>query len=311
MRLLSNTFAAAENRVLHYYEVKNNRPPLLLLHAQGTDAMSYKKCLGALSKYFHIYLVDCYGHGKSSRCADGYTLSCIGEDVVRFIERVIGEKTVICGHSSGGLIACYSAAHSDLCCGLLLEDPPLFSCVGDRRLNTYNYVDLSTVCHNYLAEEEKTDFPLYYFMHQYAWNFFPQESREKIRTQMVGLARQNREKHPERDLRVPFWPKAFLEGFKGMQNYDPYFGEAFYSNAFHTGVDYEQLLRDIRCKTLFMKANTTVGADGLVQGALTEEDLENVCRLIPEIRVERFDCGHSIHSEKRKAFITCVTDFVR
>ena len=88
MRLLSNTFAAAENRVLHYYEVKNNRTPLLLLHAQGTDAMSYKKCLGALSKHFHIYLVDCYGHGKSSRCTDGYTLSCIGEDVVRFIERV-------------------------------------------------------------------------------------------------------------------------------------------------------------------------------------------------------------------------------
>ena len=91
-----------------------------------------------------------------------------------------------------------------------------------------------------------------------------------------------------------------------MNEYDPYFGETFYNDSFNANVNYEELLSNIRCNTLFMKANTTIGADGLIQGALTDEDLEQVSKLISNIKVEHFNCGHGIHSEKTKEFIRCV-----
>ena len=55
-----------------------------------------------------------------------------------------------------------------------------------------------------------------------------------------------------------------------------------------------------------MKAKTTIGKDGLIQGALTDEDLEQVIKLISNIKVDYFDCGHGIHTEKPKEFIRSV-----
>ena len=69
-----------------------------------------------------------------------------------------------------------------------------------------------------------------------------------------------------------------------------------------------KLLLNIKCNTLFMKANTTIGEDGLIQGALSDEDLKQVTRLIKNIKVEYFNCGHGIHSEKSKEFIKLVNE---
>lgn len=195
---------------------------LLLIHAQGTNAMSYLKVAKKLSKKFHVILVDCYGHGKSS--------------------------------------------------------------------------------HN-----KEKDFVYYYFMNQYCWNFFPEDSREKIKNKLGEFALRYRKAHPDKTLKVPFWPKKFLEAFKGLNEYDAYFGEAFYDNSFNSGIDYNELLSNIKCNTLFMKAKTVIGEDGLVQGALTDEDLQQVTTLIKNIKVEYFDCGHGIHSEKPKEFIKAIT----
>ena len=103
-----------------------------------------------------------------------------------------------------------------------------------------------------------------------------------------------------------FWPKKFLEGFRGLQNYDPFFGENFYNDSFNANVDYDKLLSNIKCETLFMKAKTTIGADGLIQGALTDEDLEQVNKLISNMNIERFDCGHGIHVDKPKQFVKAI-----
>ncbi|RAP50821.1 MAG: alpha/beta hydrolase, partial [Methanosphaera sp. rholeuAM74] len=100
------------------------------------------------------------------------------------------------GHSSGGLIACYIASNSDVCNNLILEDPPLFSSNGDKRFDYYNYNDLSTVCHEFINQDEESDFVYYYFMNQYAWNFFPDNIREKIRRKSGESALKYRRKHP-------------------------------------------------------------------------------------------------------------------
>jgi hypothetical protein len=91
-----------------------------------------------------------------------------------------------------------------------------------------------------------------------------------------------------------------------MQYYDPRFGECFFDDSFNAGVDYNKLLSRIKCKTLFMKANTTIGEDGLLQGALSDEDLRQVNALIEDMKIERFDCGHGIHTDSPKQFVKAV-----
>ena len=52
-----------------------------------------------------------------------------------------------------------------------------------------------------------------------------------------------------------------------------------------------------------MKAKTTIGEEGLIQGALTDDDLEQVKSLITNMDIEYFECGHGIHIEEPKQFI--------
>lgn len=294
--------------VLQYYEIENRLPPLVLLHAQGVDGKSFATVWKQLARNYHVYSIDCYGHGGSLHDPAQYNVRAIGDAVIHFIENVVGAKTTLLGHSSGGLIAAYVAPRTALCQCLFLEDAPFFSSQGERRKHSYNYMDLSTVCHSFLAQTECTDFVLYYFNHQYAWNFFPEKSREKIRAKLTGMAARYRKKHPDKNLRVPFWPKAALSGFQGMNQYDPLFGESFYNDSFHCGIPHERLLQDISCKTVFMKAKSNTNEDGLLLAALSEEDVQRVSDLIPDCRVARFDCGHGIHLEKPKEFVRCLVE---
>ena len=284
---------------LHYYEAGEGKP-LVFLHAQGTDSTSFGSVIPKLAKQYHVYALDCFGHGKSLHNPKLYTLKACAEAVSDFIREVVKEKCTILGHSSGGLIAAQIAAETNLCERLILEDPPFFSCEGERRFSTFNYVDLSTVCHRFLQSDE-TDFPLFYFENQYAWNFFPEKSRENVREKLTASARKFRTNHPEKNLKVPFWPKYALAGFVGMNNYDPRFGEAFYTNSFNDGLSHAEILKKISCETIFLKAKSAED-NGILMCALSEEDLAEVVRLTL-CSVVRFDCGHGIHIEKKRDFL--------
>lgn len=267
--------------VLNYRELKNDFQPLVLIHAQGVDSTSFENIWTHLSKKYHVYSVDCYGHGKSLHDVRQYNVVDIGQAIISFIEDVVKEKTFLLGHSSGGLIAAYIAFCTELCSCLILEDPPFFSSQGERRKYTFNYIDLSTVCHNYINQSESKDFVMYYFSNQYAWNLFPDQSREKVKQKLIGMAAKYRKKHPDKNLKVIFWPKAALSGFHGMNNYDPLFGESFFNDSFHNGIPHEKILKNIKY-------------------------LKNVSELIADCQIVRFDCGHGIHVENPKKFIECL-----
>ena len=194
----------------------------------------------------------------------------------------------------------------DLCSALVLEDPPFFSCQGERRKSAFNYVDLSTVCHDFLNQSQETDFVLYYFSRQRIWEFFPLQARERLRPRSIAAAAKYRRKHPDRDLRVPFWPRTALAACRGMGRYDPRFGEAFYTNSFYAEIAHGDLLRGIRCKTLFLKAKAVIGQDGLLMAAQNEDDLQRVLSLVPDHSLIRFDCGHGIHIERPKEFVSAI-----
>ena len=306
MKLENCQYKTHDNNIINYYGTDSNNHILLIIHAQSANSSSYSSVIKKLSKKFHLIIIDCYGHGKSSHNKEKYNIISQGDDLIEFIQYKTAEKISILGHSSGGLIACYIASKSDLCNNLILEDPPLFSSVGEKRFNYYNYNDLSTICHNFINQEEEEDFVYYYVMNQYMWNFFPENPRKKIREKSGKSARKYRKEHPDKPLKIRFWPKKFLEAFNGMEQYDPYFGENFYNDTFNCNIDYSKLLSEINCKTLFMKANTKIADDGIIMGALTDENLQQVTALIKNIRVEYFNCGHGIHNEKKKEFVKSV-----
>lgn len=294
--------------LIKYREIENNKPPLVMIHAQGVDSSSFQNVAKTLARKYHVFSVDCYGHGGSLHDPEKYNIVDISDAIAAFISDMAGGSAAVLGHSSGGLIAARIAAEIDLVNYLILEDPPFFVCQGERRFKTYNYIDLSSVCHRYIATDSQDDFPVYYFENQCAWDFFPEKSREKVRPKLTNMARKYRTKHPDKDLKVPFWPKSALAAFQGMNDYDPRFGEAFFSDSFHCGIPHEDMLKKIRCRTLFMKAKTAINDEGILMAALSDEDVERVQRLIPNCRTVRFDCGHAIHLEKPSLFVKCVMD---
>ena len=68
--------------------------------------------LGLLGEQFQAYAVDLRGQGRSSRTPGRYTLDLIGNDLVRFIDGVIGRPTIVAGLSSGGVASAWLSAYA-------------------------------------------------------------------------------------------------------------------------------------------------------------------------------------------------------
>ena len=58
-----------------------------------------------LAEHFEVFAVDLRGQGRSTRTPGRYTLDNMGNDLVRFIDVVIGRPTIVSGLSSGGVLA--------------------------------------------------------------------------------------------------------------------------------------------------------------------------------------------------------------
>ena len=43
MNLINKQYRTSDNNVINYYETENSNPVLLIIHAQGTNAISYAK----------------------------------------------------------------------------------------------------------------------------------------------------------------------------------------------------------------------------------------------------------------------------
>ena len=116
-----------DKSVINYGEGPNNGIPLLLIHGQQVSWQDYSQVLTELSSRYHVFAVDCYGHGGSSKDPKKYTARANSDDIVWFINNVVKDQVVVSGHSSGGLIATLVAATApDMVRGLVIEDAPVF-----------------------------------------------------------------------------------------------------------------------------------------------------------------------------------------
>lgn len=289
---------------LAYAQGPNRGPAVLLLHAQSASWRNYGTVLPALAEHFHVFAVDIAGHGESDRTPGRYDAHTIAGDIVAFIHEVIGGPVILSGHSSGGLIAALVAANApDLVRSLLLEDPPLFSTEPERAPDTFNYIDLATPAHDFLAQDPaasdaETDFPSYYMAHN-AWIRYFGSGGKRI----ASAAKKRRRKHPDRPLSLWFLPPSVNETVAYMHRFDPRFADAFHAFAWQRDLDQEATLRSVSSPTILIHANWRISDDGILEGAMTDDDASRALSVLADARLERVDTGHGFHVARPAHFV--------
>ncbi|MCB8926269.1 MAG: alpha/beta hydrolase [Ardenticatenaceae bacterium] len=289
----------------NYAEGPDNGPALLLIHGQGVDWQNYARVLPDLAAHYHVFAVDCYGHGRSARVPEKYTAAALGSELAQFMREVIGETAVVSGHSSGGLLAVWLAANApDTVRGVVLEDPPLFTTTLPRAAKTWNYVDLATTAHNFVQSSEP-DFVTYQVRHGKFYALF-----KELQPRLTQSVLTYRAKHPHEPVKVFYMPPVMNELWRGLQTYDPQFGVSFYDGSWNDGFDQADALRRIGVPAVLIHTNWQYDEDGILMAAMDDKDAERARSLIPNVEFVKVDSGHGFHFEKPNDFVQIMVNFL-
>ncbi|WP_058270796.1 alpha/beta fold hydrolase [Olsenella massiliensis] len=317
------TYQTPDGRTIAYLEGPDAGEPLLLIHGQMVSKEDYAKVLPELSRRYHVFAVDCYGHGGSSKDPNAYNITTIRDDLVGFMGNVIRARTLVAGHSSGALIAAaVAAAAPGQVSGLLLEDGPFFSTEPGRAQNTLSYKEFRTI-HDFLTQDEETNYTRYYLSHTYMSTLFDSGDGD---TWEPLVKRPFSERIDEGGGVMPIvWyypPEVGLNSLvfltrnlqDGTGTYDLRFGDAFYDFSWFAGFDQEQALRQIACPTLILHvapssatAPSYYDRQGVLISAMDESDARRVHALIARSElIEGYASRHDIHDELPREYVDAV-----
>lgn len=300
--------ARVNDITLSYSEGPDNGPPLVLLHAQFLDWFSYSRVLPVLAKSFHVYDIDYPGHGRTVTPSDyPMTANRIGTDLGDFIEKHIGKPVFITGNSSGGLLAVWLAANRpNIVKAALLEDPPLFSSEYPQIKRTIAYRAFET---SYKGARAHTRDFLLYWIHGNA-KFFERnvgKGTPFLLTEAVKIYRAN---NPGQSAQIGLISNDTIRLLvRGLDEYDPRFGAAFYDGTWNTGFDHAAALRKIDCPVLLVQANYAFLADGTLDGAMSKDEADRAVSLLQNGRYLKVDATHVVNLDKPELFSQLIRSF--
>lgn len=289
----------SDGRVINYGEVANDKPALLLIHGQMSIWEDYALVLPALSEKWHIYAIDVYGHGESTHDESLYYIDVNGDDLIWFIDNVIGEPTVVAGHSNGAITAAYIAASGDPnVVGVVLEDPPLFSTEGEGWEESFSYLDTFKPLHDYDQSDKSECWEAWYLRHCY-WG---QTYMKQIMPMIADDAQKYHDEHPGEPVKIPVLPYQTWYVFQYAMEYDFAYGEHFYDLSWNHGLRHEDILSAINIPCVFIHAKESVDQNGVYQCATSREQAERAANYIGDnCRLIESDTNdhviHSVHSE--------------
>ena len=294
-----------DGSIINYGEVENDRPALLLIHGQMSMWEDYALVLPELSKNWHIYAVDVYGHGESSHDENLYYLDVNGDDLIWFIDHVIGSPTVVAGHSNGAITAAYLAAYGGKnIAGAVLEDPPIFSTEGEGWEESFAYLDTYQPLHDYNESAKKECWEAYYLRNCYWGKLFMKDAMPGI----ADYAEKYHQKHPDEAVRIGFLPSSIWFVFEYAKEYDFAYGERFYDLSWNHGLTHEEILSSIKVPCIYLHAKESISENGTFLCAASREQAERAvsyigdnCRL-----VETDTSDHVIHTVHSDVYITAV-----
>ena len=300
---IEKQYTLQNGRVINYGEVDNDKPALLLIHAQFGMWEDYASVIPKLSESWHIYAVDVYGHGESSHDESLYYLDVNGDDLITFINEVIAEPTVVAGHSNGAITAAYVAAYGgDNIAGAVLEDPPIFSTAGEGWDNSFAYIDTYKPLHEYNLSDKTECWEAYYLRHCYWGKQYVGESGMNY---IADSAQKYRDEHPDAPIRIGLLKSEMLEY---CYKYDTAYGEKFYDLSWTGGFTHEQILERIKVPCVYIHAKEYKDKNGICQCASTNEQAERAVSIIGDNcrLVETDDSRHEIHTLHSQVYIDAV-----
>lgn len=301
-----NDYYTRTGAKLHYKTIRDTADtPLVLIHGQGMCGQDYQSVFEKLSRKYTLYLVDCFGHGESEKNAELYRCNIIGDAIAELIQTVIGKPCVLSGHSSGGILAAYIAGKiPELVKGLLLEDPPFFNVQPGEFENTFVYKDSFLVMHEFMNQTEETEYIVYYLKHGYIYNYLGQSYfGEGWSNRLVAEAREKLKTAPGTIPKPDKISAKSFHGFIYMDKFDKLFSETFYTGKWFDGVNQEDILKSVECPTVYLKAKTKYGKDGVLWAANSEESADKVMVLLKNGCRKTVRSGHDIHFEKPRHFL--------
>jgi len=110
-RSAKGRFVSVHGKPVHYLE-KGQGNPVILIHGYLHNTSAWKRNIDALADKFKVYALDLWGFGYSARLKKPeYSFKLYGDQVVGFMDALNIERASLAGHSMGGGVAVYTAAH--------------------------------------------------------------------------------------------------------------------------------------------------------------------------------------------------------
>lgn len=295
--------------IINYGETDGDGPALLLIHGQMGAWEDYACVLPKLAQNWHVYAIDVYGHGESSHDESLYYIDVNGNDLIWFINNVIGKKTVVCGHSNGALTAAYIAAYGGgLVEGAVFEDPPIFSTQGEGWENCFAYIDTYKVLHEYNNTKKTECWEAYYLRHCYWGKLFMPNAMEGI----ANYAQKYSRNHHGKEVKIFFLPKSITGIFHFVLNYDFKYGEHFYDLSWNHGIKQEDILSDSKVPCVYLHAKERISDNDVYLCAATREQAERAVGYIGDkcTLVETNTSDHTIHSVHSDVYVDTINKFL-
>lgn len=295
--------------IINYGEVENDKPALLLIHGQMGQWEDYATVMPELSKKWHIYAIDVYGHGQSTHKEELYYLDTNADDLIWFIDHVIGQETVVSGHSNGAITAAYIGAYGGKNVkGVVLEDPPVFSTEGEGWEESFAYLDTYQPLHEYDQSDKSECWEAFYLRHCYWGQLYMKDSMPKI----ADYAQSYHDKHPDEEVKIAFLPSSMWFIFKYVKDYDFAYGEHFYDLTWHHGLTQEQIFADLNVPCVYLHAKEGRADTGVYLCAASQEQAKRAVSMIGEncSFLETATSSHDIHHVHAKEYMDAVNSLL-
>ncbi len=274
-----------------------SRPALLLIPGQTESWWGYEQVLGLLADHFQAFAVDLRGQGRSSRTPGRYTLDLIGNDLVRFIDGVIGRPTIVAGLSSGGVTAAWLSAYAKpgQVVAAYYEDPPLFSS------------EVRPAVGQGLGQAIG---PIFAVMAKYLGDQWSIGDWEGMATALP--------------TELPGWLAMVAGAFgigvgeppQALKEYDPEWGRAFWTGSFYGSCDHERMLGSVKVPVLFTHHFRVVDeGTGALMGASSDLQVERIRQLVtdagqPFEYVSLPTTPHSLHGADPQLYVDTLRGWV-
>jgi pimeloyl-ACP methyl ester carboxylesterase len=268
-------------------------PAVLLIPGQTESWWGYEAAMALLADRFQVFAVDLRGQGRSTRTPGRYTLDNMGNDLVRFLDLVVGRPVIVSGLSSGGVLAAWLSAYAKpgQVRAALYEDPPLFASEVRPALGPairQSIGPLFDLWSTFLGDQWSVG----------AWDAMRAGSAAHLPEHMRGIP-------------LPEGPP------QNLKEYDPEWGRSFWTGAVGAACDHERMLRSVKVPSVLLTHHMRIidDASGFLFGAMSDQQAERVQYLLTgagvDVRYRSFpDVGHAMHSDKPDLYVETLVDWV-